>query len=99
VEILRRDGLSLGPAVAVRRMRALLAYPAFQGDLGRIGCPTAVICGREDRRTPVAAHQQLATRIPKATLRVVERAGHFTPPEAPQAVTDALRERLRAATG
>jgi pimeloyl-ACP methyl ester carboxylesterase len=92
-------GLSLGPAVAVRQMRALLAYPGFQGDLGRIGCPTAVICGREDRRTPVAAHQQLTARIPGATLRVVERAGHFTPLEAPQAVSDALRDWLQAATG
>jgi pimeloyl-ACP methyl ester carboxylesterase len=92
-------GVRLGPAVAVRQMRALLAYPGFQGDLGQIGCPTAVICGREDRRTPVAAHQQLATRIPGATLRVVERAGHFTPLEEPQAVTDALRDWLQAATG
>jgi pimeloyl-ACP methyl ester carboxylesterase len=89
-------GASLGPAVAVRQMRALLAYPGYGGDLGRIGCPTAVICGAEDRRTPPAAHRELAALIPGATLRVVERAGHFTPLEAPQAVTGALRDWLQA---
>jgi pimeloyl-ACP methyl ester carboxylesterase len=86
----------LGPAVAVRQMRALLDYPGFRGDLGGIACPTAVICGREDRRTPVAVHEELARRIPNARLWVVERAGHFTPLEEPQAVTDALRDWLRA---
>jgi pimeloyl-ACP methyl ester carboxylesterase len=86
----------LGPAVALRQMRALLDYPGFRGDLGRIACPTAVICGREDRRTPVAIHEELARQIPGARLWVVERAGHFTPLEEPQAVADALRDWLRA---
>ncbi len=88
-------GKSLGPAVAVRQIRALLAYPGFCGDLGRIDCPTVVICGREDRRTPVAAHEELAGLIPGANLRVIERAGHFTPLEEPQAVTYALRDWLQ----
>ncbi len=37
---------SLGAAVAVRQMRSLLGYHGFSGDLGRIACPTAVICAR-----------------------------------------------------
>jgi pimeloyl-ACP methyl ester carboxylesterase len=89
-------GKSLGPAVAVRQIRALLEYPGFGDDPGRIACPTVVICGREDRRTPVAAHEKLAGLIPGARLRVIERAGHFTPLEEPQAVTCALRDWLRA---
>ena len=91
-------GKSLGPAVAVLQMRALLEYSGFCGDLGRIACPTVVICGREDRRTPVAAHEELAGLIPGAKLRVIERAGHFTPLEEPQAVTYALRDWLQVPT-
>ena len=87
---------SLGPTVAVRQMRSLLEYPGFRRDLGQIACPTAIICGREDRRTPCAVHEELTGRIPKARLRVIEHAGHFTPLEEPQAVTDALREWLLA---
>jgi pimeloyl-ACP methyl ester carboxylesterase len=53
-------GLSLGPAVAVRQMQALLAYPGFQGDLGRIGCRHEYpLCHRTRRsarrRAPLAA--------------------------------------------
>ncbi|MGO9022538.1 MAG: alpha/beta fold hydrolase [Syntrophobacteraceae bacterium] len=88
-------GRSLGPAVAVRQIRALLEYPGFCDDPGRIACPTVVICGREDRRTPVAAHEELAGLIPGAKLKVIERAGHFTPLEEPQAVTHALRDWLQ----
>ena len=87
---------SLGPAVAVRQMHSLLAYWGFRGDLGRIACPAVIICGQEDRRTPVAVHEELAGQIPGARLRVIERAGHFTPLEEPQAVTDVLRDWLRA---
>ena len=87
---------SLGPAVAVRQMHSLLGYRGFEGDLARIACPTTVICGREDRRTPVAVHVELAGRIPKARLRVIEGAGHFIPLEEPQAVTDGLLDWLSA---
>ena len=88
-------GKSLGPAVAVRQIRALLEYRGFRGCLGRIACPTVVISGREDRRTPVAIHEKLATLIPGARIRVIERAGHFTPLEEPEAVTEALRDWLQ----
>jgi pimeloyl-ACP methyl ester carboxylesterase len=84
-------GNSLGQAVAVRQMRALLEYPGFGGSLERIACPTVLICGREDRRTPVAAHEKMAKLIPGAKLRVIDRSGHFTPLEKPEAVADALR--------
>ena len=53
-----------------------------------------IICGQEDRRTPVAVHEELAGHIPGARLRVIERAGHFTPLEEPRAVTDALWDWL-----
>jgi pimeloyl-ACP methyl ester carboxylesterase len=43
----------------------------------------------------VAAHEELAGLIPGAKLRVIERAGHFTPLEEPQAVSYALRDWLQ----
>ena len=88
-------GKVLGPAVAVRQIRALLEYPGFGGSLGQIACPTVLICGQEDRRTPVASHEELATLIPGAKMRVIEGAGHFTPLEEPETVTEALRGWLQ----
>jgi pimeloyl-ACP methyl ester carboxylesterase len=85
-------GKDLGAAIAIRQMRALLGYPGFKGDLGAISCPTLLICGEQDQRTPVADHQRMSTQIPAAQLRVIDGAGHFTPLEKPAAVTSMLRE-------
>jgi pimeloyl-ACP methyl ester carboxylesterase len=87
-------GSELGAAVAVRQMRALLGYPGFKGDLGAIICPTMLICGEQDERTPVAVHELMATQIPGAELTVIGGAGHFTPLERPSAVAAALRQGL-----
>jgi pimeloyl-ACP methyl ester carboxylesterase len=87
-------GCELGAAVAVRQMRALLGYSGFKGDLGAIICPTMLICGEQDERTPVAVHELMATQIPGAELTVIGGAGHFTPLERPSAVAAALRQGL-----
>jgi pimeloyl-ACP methyl ester carboxylesterase len=87
-------GNDLGAAVAVRQMRALLNYPGFKGDLGAIICPTLLICGEQDERTPVAVHERMAAQLPSAELAVVVGAGHFTPLERPSAVAAALRSGL-----
>jgi pimeloyl-ACP methyl ester carboxylesterase len=87
-------GRVLGAAVAARQMRALLEYPGFQGGLQDIACPTMLICGEEDQRTPVAVHREMATQIRGAELCVIRDSGHFTPLERPAAVTAALRRWL-----
>src|SRR5271154_3020836 len=86
---------SLGAVVAVRQMRALLDYSAFRGCLQDIACPTMLICGDADHRTPVAIHQEMSRQIFGSQLRVIEGSGHFTPLERPTAVTDALRQWLQ----
>jgi pimeloyl-ACP methyl ester carboxylesterase len=85
----------LGREVAVRQMWALLNYRGFPGNLREIVCPTVLICGDEDQRTPVAIHQEMAEQISGSQLRVIDRYGHFTPLEQPAAVADALPDWLR----
>jgi pimeloyl-ACP methyl ester carboxylesterase len=88
-------GIDLGAAVAVRQMRALLDYRESSGDLGAIVCPTMLICGERDERTPLAVHQVMATQILGAELTVIDEAGHFTPLERPSAVAATLRRGLK----
>ena len=87
-------GRDLGTEVAVRQMRALLAYPGFRGPLYQIACKTVLICGAEDQRTPVGVHREMAAAIRGAELCVIARSGHFTPLEQPTAVTETLRRWL-----
>lgn len=60
--------------------------------LGEITVPTLVICGREDKLTPVKYSEYLQQNIPNARLKIIERAGHMVMLEQPEAVTNALRE-------
>jgi pimeloyl-ACP methyl ester carboxylesterase len=57
-----------------------------------IQIPALIICGAEDRMTPVKYSQYLAEQIPNATLKVVEEAGHMVMLERPTIVAKAMGE-------
>jgi pimeloyl-ACP methyl ester carboxylesterase len=52
--------------------------------------PTLVVCGSEDRMTPLRQSQFLADHIPGATLKTIPEAGHMVMLEKPQPVADIL---------
>jgi pimeloyl-ACP methyl ester carboxylesterase len=80
------------PETFENQQRALLDRPDARSALSSIRCPTLVLCGREDIWSPVAQHQEIASLIPGAKLIVIEKCGHMSPAEQPEAVTAALRE-------
>lgn len=94
-EIFSSMGMKVGAAAALRQMQALLDYPPFSHP-EKITCPMILLSGSEDRRTPVAAHTELAQQIPGAQLHVIEGSGHFTMLEKPDEVTGALRNWLQS---
>lgn len=83
-----------GPAIHRRQQAALMVRPDARPGLAAIACPTLVLCGREDRPNPLAMHEAIAAAIAGARLVVVERCGHLSPIERPDAVTAALRDWL-----
>ena len=87
------------PQIFAAQIRALLARPDATDLLATIACPTLVMCGRQDRWSPVAQHEALASMIPNATLRIIETAGHMLPMEQAQATADALAHWLRGVPG
>jgi pimeloyl-ACP methyl ester carboxylesterase len=61
--------------------------------LPRLTVPTIVIAGAEDKLTPPAHARRIAEMLPQLRrLTVIERAGHMTPLERPDVVSDALVE-------
>ena len=60
--------------------------------LSEIAVPTLILCGRDDKLTPIKYSEYLQQNIPNAQLRIIEGAGHMVMLEQPQAVTQALRE-------
>lgn len=84
----------VGKAGFLRQQTAIMGRPDGRGDLGRIACPTLVLCGRQDALTPPALHEELAALIPGARLVVVEHCGHLSTLERPEEVDEALRRWL-----
>ncbi len=75
----------------------LLACDAFDvmDRLSEIRVPTLIICGTEDKLTPLTYSKNLATQIPEAALQTVEAAGHMVMLEEPRRVAGALTVFLK----
>jgi pimeloyl-ACP methyl ester carboxylesterase len=79
-------------AVSTILYRDLAACNAFDvmARLQEITLPTLIICGVDDRLTPVKYSQYLHQHIAHSTLHIIPDAGHYVMREQPQAVNEAL---------
>lgn len=62
--------------------------------LGEISCPTLVICGEQDRLTPLRYAQFLVDRIRDARLEIIPGSGHMVMLEKPRVVKDVMQRFL-----
>lgn len=63
-------------------------------DLARVTVPVQLIVGEDDRLTPPALSESMAAQLPEARLDVLEKAGHLTNLERPEAFNAILRRFL-----
>ncbi|MFC9928076.1 4-carboxymuconolactone decarboxylase [Streptomyces sp. NPDC127190] len=77
------------PGCYIAACEALASFDV-RPELGRVGVPTLVLVGSEDRITGPAEARTLVAGIPDARLAVVPGASHLVPVEQPAAVTDLL---------
>ena len=85
---------AVGAGAYLRQLAALSTRADSRPHLARIACPTLLVAGREDALCPVALHEEMATEIPGARLVVIERCGHLSSLEQPQAITELLNDWL-----
>jgi len=78
----------------VADLQALRDRPDSRPDLAGIDRPVLVLVGAEDVLTPPAESEAMAAALPRATLRVIEGAGHLSPVERPSEVAAAVKEFL-----
>jgi len=95
--LLRDMGLALGADVFVQQSEALRTRPDLVPALAALDAPVALLCGAEDALCPPAWHRRWLALAPRATLTVVEGAGHMLPLEAPGAVAAEAARVLAAA--
>lgn len=96
VNVIREMAERTGVDAYVRQQTAIIARPDYRPGLPKIACPTLVLCGREDRLTPLSDSEFIASAVPGAKLVVVEECGHMSTMERPKEVNRAMRNWLRA---
>ncbi|HXF83156.1 MAG TPA: alpha/beta fold hydrolase [bacterium] len=97
------------PRVVARARAALRDVPAavleadlraadgfdVRARLAEIALPTLILCGEEDRLTPLEYSEYLRAHLSAAQLVVVPRAGHLVMLEQPRLVNEAIGGFLR----
>jgi pimeloyl-ACP methyl ester carboxylesterase len=76
--------------IFIRQQTAIMNRPDSRPTLASIECPTVVIVGDADAATPPALAHEIVTGVRGARLVVIERCGHMSAIERPDAVTAAL---------
>lgn len=87
-----RDGV-------VHASRAVVERTNVLDRLGAIRVPTLVICGREDRTTPLRRSRNLSSAIAGSSLVVLERTGHVPALEDPKTINELVVPFVRELVG
>lgn len=82
--------LGLGEGVFLRQSRALQRRPDQQKTMRRVKLPALVIAGRMDPLVPLRRQEFTANLMPFGKFQIIEDAGHLSPLEQPEAVSEAL---------
>jgi len=94
IKVIREMAQRTGIEAYLRQQNAIIARPDYRPMLPSITCPSLVLCGRQDRLTPLENSEEMARAIPAAQLVVVEDCGHVSTLERPAEVNRALRTWL-----
>ncbi|MES2191093.1 MAG: alpha/beta hydrolase [Pseudomonadota bacterium] len=75
-----------------RQQNALLSRPDASPVLAALKIPCMVLCGRQDAWANVAQHQAIQALAPRASLAVIEDAGHMVLMEKPEPTIQAIQQ-------
>lgn len=81
-----------GQTAFEREQNAIKGRRDQRAHLAAIGCPTLIVCGREDRITPHTWSEEMHAGIAGSELLSLDQCGHLSAMEQPQAVTRALAQ-------
>lgn len=90
--LITQMGEGLGADVFVQQSLALMTRKSAVPSLASITCPTAIITGADDIICPPSIHAEMQKLIKGSDLYIVENCGHLSTLEAPDIITDILRE-------
>jgi pimeloyl-ACP methyl ester carboxylesterase len=96
IEGMLDEFVKLGEETLRNQLAALISRRDTRPWLGRVACEVLIVVGEHDAVTPPECSRELASLLPRASLKIVDEAGHCAPWEKPQAVNGLLRAFLPA---
>jgi pimeloyl-ACP methyl ester carboxylesterase len=91
IELSKRTMLEIRPPVLLGDFLASNEFDVTS-QLDKINIPTLIICGAEDKMTPLKSSELLQYGIANSQLHVLDKAGHMVMLEQPDAVADLLKQ-------
>jgi 3-oxoadipate enol-lactonase len=89
----------MSPEDVAQVQRGMVARPDSVETLHTINVPTLVVTGDEDEMTGVKEAELMRQHISGSQLRVISKAGHYSPWEQPEQVAKLLRQFLDGLQG
>tara|TARA_R110002020_G_scaffold36894_96_gene111308 strand:- start:522 stop:1226 length:705 start_codon:yes stop_codon:yes gene_type:complete len=93
--IIRIMAEETGPEAFIAQEEALLGRRDISGLVEQLGVETLIIVGDSDVITPPDAAEEMHEVLAHSQLLTIERAGHLTTLEQPEAVAEALADFLQ----
>jgi pimeloyl-ACP methyl ester carboxylesterase len=81
----------VGRDAFIRQQTAIMGRKDGRPDLAAIRVPTLIVCGRQDKLTPLAVAEEMQAQVAGSKLVIIEDSGHLAPLEQPHAVTAVMR--------
>jgi pimeloyl-ACP methyl ester carboxylesterase len=78
----------------IATLKALAEREESCSVLGEINIPTLILCGAEDKITPIAQAEFLKQNISSSSLEIIEGAAHLTNLEQPRIFNSHLEKFL-----
>ncbi|HQV62737.1 MAG TPA: alpha/beta hydrolase, partial [Anaerolineales bacterium] len=91
LELSKKQMLEIRPPVLQGDFLACNAFDIV-GQLEKIDLPTLILCGAEDKMTPVKFSELLHVGIVNSQLHIVDSAGHLVMLEQPDIVAELLKK-------
>jgi pimeloyl-ACP methyl ester carboxylesterase len=88
-----RELLANSPEVVSRDLAACDRFDVMNR-VADIRLNSLIICGKQDKMTPIKYSEYLASKLPQSRLVLIDRAGHNVMLEKPDLLNHALREWL-----
>jgi 3-oxoadipate enol-lactonase len=85
--------------IVAEGLRALASRSETCSSLSDIPVPTLIICGREDKVTPLEQSEYMHRLTDRSALKVIDRAGHIANLDQPEVFNQHIREFMTKMTG